>query len=255
MSRIGKKPVPIPSGVTVTVDGSTVKVKGPKGELSRTFDPAIKIRVEGNEVLLDRPGDEKRDRALHGLTRALIANMVTGVTEGFKKTLEIVGVGYKAEKKGKNLVVTVGYSHPVNYPEPSGITLTTPAPTTILSTVSCWITTASLRPFDDFEDPPALRLRQRARLYDLDDIAFPRRILFILRVILLGPLELLAVERVRDFALHRDYRRFVHLAAHDGADTRLARASFFRLVCHITCLPSRARAGSCACAPHLCEGS
>jgi large subunit ribosomal protein L6 len=132
MSRIGKKPVAIPSNVTVTVDGSTVKVKGPKGELSRTFDPSMKIRVEGNEVIIDRPGEEKRDRAMHGLTRALLANMVTGVTEGFKKTLEIVGVGYKAEKRGKNLVVTVGYSHPVNYPEPSGITLTTPAPTTIV---------------------------------------------------------------------------------------------------------------------------
>jgi large subunit ribosomal protein L6 len=132
MSRIGKKPVAVPNGVTVTVDGSTVKVKGPKGELTRTFDPTMKIRVEGNEVLIDRPGEEKRDRAMHGLTRALLANMVTGVTEGFKKTLEIVGVGYKAEKRGKNLVVTVGYSHPVNYPEPTGITLTTPAPTTIV---------------------------------------------------------------------------------------------------------------------------
>jgi large subunit ribosomal protein L6 len=132
MSRIGKKPVAIPSNVTVTVDGSTVKVKGPKGELTRTFDPTMKIRVEGNEVIIDRPTEDKRDRAMHGLTRALLANMVTGVTEGFKKTLEIVGVGYKAEKRGKNLVVTVGYSHPVNYPEPTGITLTTPAPTTIV---------------------------------------------------------------------------------------------------------------------------
>jgi large subunit ribosomal protein L6 len=132
MSRIGKKPVPIPSNVTVSVDGSTVKVKGPKGELSRTFEPTMKIRVEGTEVIIDRPSDEKHERAIHGLTRALLANMVTGVTEGFKKTLEIVGVGYKAEKRGKNLVVTVGYSHPVNYPEPAGITLSTPAPTTIV---------------------------------------------------------------------------------------------------------------------------
>jgi large subunit ribosomal protein L6 len=132
MSRIGKKPVTVPNGVTVSVDGSTVKVKGPKGELSRTFEPSMKVRVENNEVLVERPTDDKRERALHGLTRALIANMVQGVTEGFKKTLEIVGVGYRAEKKGKNLVVSVGYSHPVNYPEPSGITLTTPAPTTIV---------------------------------------------------------------------------------------------------------------------------
>lgn len=132
MSRIGRKPIAIPSGVTVTVDGSTVKVKGPKGELARKFDPSMKVRVENNEVLVERPNDEKRERALHGLTRALLANMVTGVTDGFKKTLEIVGVGYRAEKKGKNLVVSVGYSHPVNYPEPEGISLTTPAPTTIV---------------------------------------------------------------------------------------------------------------------------
>jgi large subunit ribosomal protein L6 len=132
MSRIGRKPITIPNGVAVAVEGSTVKVKGPKGELSRTFEPSMKIRVENNEVLVERPSDEKRERALHGLTRALLANMVQGVTEGFKKTLEIVGVGYRAEKKGKNLVVSVGYSHPVNYPEPQGITLSTPAPTTIV---------------------------------------------------------------------------------------------------------------------------
>src|SRR5687768_9385642 len=132
MSRIGRKPITIPSGVTVTVVGSTVKVKGPKGELSRTFEPTMKVRQEGNELLVERPNDEKREKALHGLTRALLSNMVTGVTEGFKKTLEIIGVGYRAEKKGKNLVVSVGYSHPVNYPEPEGITLTTPAPTTIV---------------------------------------------------------------------------------------------------------------------------
>lgn len=132
MSRIGKKPIAIPNGVNVTVDGSTVKVKGPKGELSRTFDPAMKLRIENNELLVERPNDEKRERAVHGLTRALLANMVTGVTEGFRKTLEIVGVGYRAEKKGNNLVVSVGYSHPVNYPQPEGITLTTPAPTTIV---------------------------------------------------------------------------------------------------------------------------
>ena len=132
MSRIGRKPIAIPSGVTVSVDGSTVKVKGPKGELSRTFEPSMKIRIENNEVLVERPSDDKRERALHGLTRALVANMVTGVTEGFKKTLEIVGVGYRAEKKGKDLMVSVGYSHPVKYPEPAGITLSTPAPTTIV---------------------------------------------------------------------------------------------------------------------------
>lgn len=132
MSRIGKKPVPIPSNVEVAVSGTTVKVKGPKGELSYTFEPSMKVNVDGGELIVARATDEKSDRALHGLTRALIANMIQGVTEGFKKTLEIVGVGYKAEKKGKNLVVTVGYSHPVEYPEPAGITLTTPAPTVIV---------------------------------------------------------------------------------------------------------------------------
>lgn len=132
MSRIGKKPVPIPKNVEVSVDGTTVKVKGPKGELTRTFVPTMKIRVEDGSVLIERPSDEKSDRALHGLTRALIANMVLGVTEGFRKTLEIVGVGYRAEKKGKNLVVNVGYSHPVEYPEPAGITFSTPQPTVIV---------------------------------------------------------------------------------------------------------------------------
>jgi large subunit ribosomal protein L6 len=132
MSRIGKKPIPVPSGVDIKVDGATVKVKGPKGELTRTFQPNMKIRLENGELLVERPTDDKKDRALHGLTRALLANMVQGVTEGFKKTLEIIGVGYRAEKKGKNLIVSVGYSHPVEYPEPEGITLTTPAPTTIV---------------------------------------------------------------------------------------------------------------------------
>ena len=132
MSRIGKKPVPIPSNVEVSITGSTVKVKGPKGELTNTFDPTMKIQVEDGTVTIERPSDEKNDRALHGLTRALIANMVQGVTAGFRKTLEIVGVGYRAEKKGKNLVVNVGYSHPIEYPEPSGITLSAPQPTVIV---------------------------------------------------------------------------------------------------------------------------
>src|SRR5687768_5004969 len=132
MSRIGKKPIPMPKGVDFSIDGNTVKVKGPKGELTHTFTPGMKVRVENNEIIVERPSDDKNERALHGLTRALIANMVLGVTEGFKKTLEIVGVGYKAEKKGKKLVVTVGYSHPVEYPEPAGITLSTPAPTVIV---------------------------------------------------------------------------------------------------------------------------
>ena len=132
MSRIGNKPIAVPSGVTVAVDGSTVKVKGPKGELIQEIRPEIKVRVDNGTVVVERPTDSKQHKALHGLTRALIANMVQGVTGGYKKTLEIIGVGYKAEKKGKNLVLNVGYSHPVEYPEPAGISLTAPTPTTVV---------------------------------------------------------------------------------------------------------------------------
>jgi large subunit ribosomal protein L6 len=132
MSRVGKKPVPVPKGVTVSVDGQLVKVKGPKGELSRSFRPEISVRTEDGQVLVERGSDAPQQRALHGLTRALIANMVEGVTRGYRKSLELVGVGYRAEKKGKSLVVTVGFSHPVDYPEPAGITLSAPSPTTIV---------------------------------------------------------------------------------------------------------------------------
>jgi large subunit ribosomal protein L6 len=132
MSRIGNKPVTIPDKVTVSVDGNTVKVKGPKGELSETFRPEMKIRVEGGKVLIERPTDTKAHKALHGLTRALIANMVQGVTAGYRKGLEIIGVGYRAEKKGKSLVLTVGYSHQVQYPEPAGITISTTSPTVVV---------------------------------------------------------------------------------------------------------------------------
>ena len=132
MSRIGNKPVVVPSGVTVTVEGSTVKVKGPKGELSQAFRPEVTVVVNDGKVTVERSGEEKSVKALHGLTRALIANMVQGVTGGYKKTLEIVGVGYKAEKKGNTLVLTVGYSHPVPYPEPEGIKLSTTSPTVVV---------------------------------------------------------------------------------------------------------------------------
>ncbi|MEX2283537.1 MAG: 50S ribosomal protein L6 [Gemmatimonadota bacterium] len=132
MSRIGNKPVTVPDKVTVTVDGSTVKVKGPKGELTYTFPYEMKVRVEDGKVLVERPSDEKPVRALHGLTRALIANMVQGVTGGYRKALEIIGVGYRAEKKGKNLVLSVGYSHQVTYPEPAGITISTTSPTVVV---------------------------------------------------------------------------------------------------------------------------
>ena len=132
MSRIGKKPIPVPGDVTVTIDGSTVTVKGPKGELSRTFRPEMQIRQEDGELVVERGSDAKEQRAFHGLTRALLANMVTGVTQGYRRTLDIVGVGYRAEKKGDTLVLSVGYSHQVQYPEPAGISITAPAPTSIV---------------------------------------------------------------------------------------------------------------------------
>lgn len=132
MSRIGKQPIPIPSGVTVSVDGSTVRVKGPKGEMVQSFRPEMTIKVADNTVTIERPSDSKEDRALHGLTRALLANMVEGVTTGFRKALELVGVGYKAEKRGNKLVLTVGYSHPVEFPEAAGLKISTPAPTQIV---------------------------------------------------------------------------------------------------------------------------
>lgn len=121
MSRIGRAPVVIPAGVTVTQDGNTLTVKGPKGELTREFHPNMTIEITDSEVLVTRPNDIKMNKSLHGLTRALIANMVTGVTQGFEKALEISGVGYRAEKKGNKLVMNLGYSHPVEMEDPEGI--------------------------------------------------------------------------------------------------------------------------------------
>ena len=121
MSRIGKKPVAIPSGVTATVDGQMLRIKGPKGELSRTVHPDLSVKVENGSVQVERPSDEARHKALHGLTRTLIANMVEGVTAGYQKTLEIQGVGYKAETKPYGVNLVVGYSHPVKYEAPKGI--------------------------------------------------------------------------------------------------------------------------------------
>jgi len=122
MSRIGKKPVPVPSGVTVQVEGQLIRVKGPKGELARTVHAEIGLALEGDAVSVTRPSDESRHKALHGLTRTLIANMVEGVAKGYQKTLEIQGVGYKAEMTKTGLNVIVGYSHPVTYKAPEGIT-------------------------------------------------------------------------------------------------------------------------------------
>lgn len=132
MSRIGKKPVEIPKGVTISLEGQVIKVKGPKGELHRTIHPAIKAEIVDSEIKVSRPDDLKESRALHGLTRALIQNMVIGVTESYKKTLEIVGVGYKAELKGKNLLLNIGYSHPIYFVPPDVVKLEVPAPTQII---------------------------------------------------------------------------------------------------------------------------
>jgi large subunit ribosomal protein L6 len=124
MSRIGRMPVTVPKGVTVSLDGQVLSVKGPKGELRRTVHPDMKIVVDGSTLRVTRPSDEARHRALHGLTRSLVNNMVEGVARGFVRVLEIQGVGFKAEKKGNALQLSLGFSHPVAYPTPAGITFT-----------------------------------------------------------------------------------------------------------------------------------
>ena len=134
MSRIGRKPIVIPAGVEVKVEGSVVTVKGPKGTLTNTFNADMAIAVEGNEVIVTRPSDVKEHRSLHGLTRTLISNMVIGVTEGFKKELQVNGVGYRVQKQGKDLVMNLGYSHQVIMPEPDGITIEVPGPNSIIVT-------------------------------------------------------------------------------------------------------------------------
>ena len=122
MSRIGKMPIAIPAGVTIDIaENNTITVKGPKGTLSRVLSPDMEIKVEGAEIVVNRPNDLKRNKSLHGLTRTLINNMVIGVTQGYEKSLEINGVGYKAAKEGKKLVLSLGYSHPVNMMDPEGI--------------------------------------------------------------------------------------------------------------------------------------
>jgi large subunit ribosomal protein L6 len=131
MSRIGKMPVKIPSGVEVTVDGNQIKVKGPKGSINREFHKDMVIKAENSEILVERPSEQKNHKALHGLTRSLINNMVAGVVEGFEKKLVLEGVGYRAAKQGNKLVLTVGYSHPVEFDPPQGIEFEVPAPNRI----------------------------------------------------------------------------------------------------------------------------
>ena len=126
MSRIGRMPITVPAGVDVKIEGTLVTVKGPKGTLTQEVHPNMIIEREGAEILVKRPNDQKENRALHGLTRSLLNNMVIGVTEGFKKELEINGVGYRAQKQGKKLVLNLGYSHPVEMEEIDGITIDVP---------------------------------------------------------------------------------------------------------------------------------
>lgn len=133
MSRIGKKPIEVPAGVTVTVAAdNNVTVKGPKGELTRTFNPDITIAQEENVITLTRPSDSKEHRTIHGTTRAVLANMVEGVSKGFEKSLELIGVGYRAQKQGTKLVLNVGYSHPVEIEPEAGIEIEVPSNTKVI---------------------------------------------------------------------------------------------------------------------------
>ncbi|HVL98829.1 MAG TPA: 50S ribosomal protein L6 [Egibacteraceae bacterium] len=133
MSRIGKEPVPVPAGVEVTLEGSTIRVTGPRGTLTQRIDPAVTVTVADDAVTVTRSSDEREHRALHGLYRSLIANMVTGVTDGYERRLEIVGVGYRATARGTDgVTLQVGYSHPVEVDAPGGITLTVPSPNAIV---------------------------------------------------------------------------------------------------------------------------
>jgi large subunit ribosomal protein L6 len=133
MSRVGKKILEIPAGVTITIaEDNTVTVKGPKGELTRTFNADMSIKIEENTLTVERPSEQKEHRALHGTTRALIGNMVEGVTTGFARGLELVGVGYRAQKQGDKLVLSVGYSHPVEMTPEAGLEVEVPAPTKIV---------------------------------------------------------------------------------------------------------------------------
>lgn len=132
MSRIGRKPIAVPAGVDVKIDGHVVTVKGPKGTLTKSFHKDMIIKLEGDEIIVERPTEDKLHKSLHGLTRTLVSNMVEGVTHGFSKSLDIDGIGYRAQKQGKNLVMNLGYSHQVIVPEIDGITIDVPAATKII---------------------------------------------------------------------------------------------------------------------------
>jgi large subunit ribosomal protein L6 len=132
MSRIGRKPIPVPSGVTVTIDPDEVRVKGPRGELAERIHRDITVTQEGDQIVVTRPTDRGPHRALHGLTRTLVANMVEGVTNGYAKALEIQGVGYRAQLKGRDLELALGYSHPVSIKAPEGIEFEVPQPTRVI---------------------------------------------------------------------------------------------------------------------------
>lgn len=132
MSRIGKKPIEIPAGVDVKVENNTVTVKGPKGELTQSFDNDMIIEINDGVLTVQRPSDSKNHRSMHGLVRTLIDNMIIGVTEGYKKELEIIGTGYRAAKNGKKLALTLGFSHPLDLEDPEGITTECPSPNTIV---------------------------------------------------------------------------------------------------------------------------
>ena len=132
MSRIGKKPIEIPSGVTITNDNNTVTVKGPKGELTRSFNSDLTINIEENVITISRPSESKEHRTIHGTTRSLLSNMVEGVSKGFEKGLELIGVGYRAQKQGNKLVLNVGYSHPVEIEPEAGVEVEVPSNTKII---------------------------------------------------------------------------------------------------------------------------
>jgi len=132
VSRIGKKPVEIPNGVSITINGSELTVKGPKGQLSRVFSDAVEIKQEEGTLVITRKDDQKESRALHGLTRSLVQNMVTGVTDGYTKTLDIVGVGFKAEAKDQNVLLALGFSHPIYFMPPEGVTVQVTTPTQLV---------------------------------------------------------------------------------------------------------------------------